>query len=447
MPSLLKNPLITLADVVRVFVHGSDLHKPLENITDAYFAPEVHKNLQAMNFRTIFRTQSYSIPHILENRATFIINSEKSGKTFSYLPAILSSIMFGNEDETPAAQGPIGIIIVRSSREVEILYKYCAKLVPRDKLKVVKASGKWNNEDHMVSLLNGCDLLITTPPCFTRLAQGDVIRMFNKNRIKHLIFDDADKMNEMFDKEISRIVGTCTRGDEHPELNPQIIVTSTCWKVNLRRYINLTCEPVVIIGSFVEAAVYAKCKFRISMNSFEEKKRRLMRCFSTGEWRTKKTVVVVNSQAEAGFLKDFLKNKAISHTVIDDKTHRDMLKTNAEGWRREAAGRMTVLLTTDETLNCCKVSCAQVLIHFSLPDNWTKFSSRFSTCSLAFLQLVEGQTEDEVSTVILLDNENFVEVPRLIEFLKTRRLLKEIPRDIEALVQVRNLMEIPPELS
>lgn len=435
-----QNPAVSLMDVANLFVHGNLVTNPVENIRDAIFYKEIHDGLRAMNFRTVFRTQAYCWPNIAEGRNVFLVNNAKSGKTFSYLPAILTSVVSWEEGQTPSAQGPIGIIIVRSSREVEILYKYCLKLLPREKLAIIKAFGKWNCHNKKVDLFNGCDLLITTPPCFSRLAEGESIRMFSRNRIKHLVFDGLDSMHEIFEKEIKDIIKTCTWGEKHVDTNPQLVITSTRAD-NIRSYMRLSPDPIVIIGSFVEAAVYSKCRFTIIKNSHEEKLDRLAVYLKRNRWQMKKTLVVLNSQLELEHVAEFLRKNDLAFSYIDNKAMPSDVIESCKCWVREKPGKMTIMLAIDEVLPECKWKCVDVLIHFSLPSTWSRFSRRFSTMNEAFLDFVTGKTSRNPYTIVMLDDRNAKEIPRLIAFAEDRKLLEVIPEDIKILVKVRKAFQ------
>lgn len=429
--------LVTSDDVAHVFIHEKYPHIPLKSTREAKFHQTIHEKLHKENFRTIFRTQSHSWPLVLEGTSTFIINSDKSGKTCSYLPAILSSILFNNDGKAPIAQGPVGIIIVHSSREVEILYQHCRRLVHRDNMSIVKAFGKWNCENKQIELLNGCDLLITTPPCFSRLAQGDIIRMFDKGRIKHLVIDGLDKISELFDKEMKHIMKTCTRGDKHPEDNPQLVITSSSWNEHIRHYMKLCCSPAVIIGSFVEAAVYAKCQFNITKNSYEEKLERIHEWLKSKEYKSTRTTIAFNCQGEIQYVSRILLERGIKVITVDINVKPTESEEIQKKWLSEQDGKLSVLLITDEALSKCRIKCAEKLIHFSLPENWTNFSRRFTTLTDAFLASVKGDKSKRPSTMILLDDQNFMEIPHLIEFVKARKIMNDIPEEINDLIRVR----------
>lgn len=436
-----QNPILSTTTAKPVFVHGKYLPDPVESIETAGFSKEVHEGLHALNFRAVYRTQSFGWPLIQEGRSVFIINGPRSGKTFSYLPAILTSIAFEAENGVRAPQGPTAVIVTRSSRQVEEIYKYCSNMVPRNKFEIVKASGLWNLDDIKISLLNGCDLLITTPPCFSRLAEGEAIRMISRNRVKHLIFDELDTMHDNFEKEIAFVVKACTNGDKAPETNPQIVVTSASWMPWLRKYMKLTCDPVVIIGSFIEAALYASCEVKIVKVTLEKKLLELLDLLETGEWKQRKTIVVINSDKEADLLEAALRKHQISLYKINIITDRENAARVANGWNN-ADKDLFVLLITDEMWPSLSIRNAEILIHFSLPDNWKKFSQRLVMMSGNFLRKAEGKSNVRLDSIVLLDDANANEIPKLVEFLKDREVLKDIPAPVSEMVQVSSLISV-----
>lgn len=422
----------------RIFIHGKYLTDPIESVNDAIFTKEIHEGLYKMELRSLYRTQAHSWPNILAGTSTVIINGENSGKTFSYLPSILTSISCDLNSTTQRIQGPIAVLLVPSSREVELIYKYCANLVPRDQLTVVKAFGNFNCENKQVALLNGCHLLITTPPCFSRLAQGNVIRMFNKDKIRYLIFDGLDQMHEKFEYDIRTIIKTCTMGEEHREQNPQLIITSTSWMKYIESYTKLIFDPLIIIGSFVEAALYAKCRFNIIKGTLSGKMEMLMKHIAKNLWQKMKTAIVVQDSNELAWVNDEFKNASIDCVVVNEKDGKESTDAVIGSWVSEESGRMSILLIADSSLVETNICCVKELIHFSLPPSWSRFSKRFAAMRGSFKDFASRKSTDQLSTAILLDEKNQQEIPRLIEFVKSRRVLNEIPQEINDLVQVRN---------
>lgn len=305
-------------------------------------------------------------------------------------------------------------------------------------MQVVKAYGKWNCENKIVELLNGCDLLISTPPCFARLTAVNVIRVIDKDHLKFLILDDVDVMSSIYEEELESVIRTCTSGEKGSYKNPQIVVTSSIWMDQLQsRYAKLACDPIFIIGSFIESAVYANCRFSLSKETLDGKLLRLMSILGNGQWKQKRTVIVTNSLRDFNKVDSFLKMNHIACCKINHLTANAY--EIAKEWSCGEPGDMAILLVTDEALVSGpknRISSAEVLINFSLPEDWTKFSRRFFTLKDCFLGVVENKISDRPVTIVMLDDANSKEAPTLIEFLQTRGVVKEFPEEINKMVKV-----------
>lgn len=436
-------PFVKSTDVAQVFVRGRCIGEPLASIKSAHFTKEIHSNLYKLNYRDVYRVQGYSWQHLMEGRSVAIINGEKSGKTFAYLPAILSILKY--EEDNAVGQGPVAIIILRSSRDVEMIFKCCQRLLSDDSLRIVKAYGKWNLENNMIDLMNGCHLLITTPPCFERLNNTELLQMFDKTRIKHLIFDEIDSIAKRFPNEVNTIIKCSTRGYESPELNPQLIVTSTSWDKLVEKFMTLSCNPMILIGAHIEAAIYTGCMFNMEKYANEEKSKKLIEFLEDELYNCQKTIIVVNNQNDIDELQqNFLKHH-IEHSILTSKSLREHIQMVTKSWVAEKSGRMTVLVLTDDVVAASNINCAQVLIHYSLPPTWTLFSQRFVLsfdyykCYLSKKECNIDLTTDVPRVKIMLDDTNLLEIPHLVNFMIDRKLISEVPPIITDFVKVRKL--------
>lgn len=398
----------------KLFVQGTAFDKAISNINDATFVQEIHDKFDE-NFKTMYRLPSQAWPDLLGGRSMVIVGRESSGKTLSYLPAILSSIVSDiekdNEDSSDVEVGPVGIIIVNSCSEAEVIVKHINKLVSHD-LRTVKITSKFNCAIKKIKA-NTCDLLITTPECFLRL----VVR---NNRLKYLVIDESLGMKKEL---LNNIIVTCTSGKNHPELNPQIIVTSTTWSEKLEAFMELSCNPIVVIGCLVEAAVYAKCHFQIVTDSFENKFDRLLHILQQPPWQLVKTLVVFDHQNELNYIAHRLKTCNIPFLAQDEEID-NMSKI---GWETQESDEMTVLLATDLSISNSNLRKVQLLIHFSLPKKWSTFSDRFLVMVNRFqksMEVNEETNEGKTTTVIMLDNKNVELLPQVIEFVEERKLVK-----------------------
>lgn len=160
------------------------------------------------------------------------------------LLTLLSDIQIDKEN----SHGPIGIIFAASSKEVDDIFDLCKQLVNLVKIKIVRAYGQWNCAKKQLELINGVHLLITTSPCFIRLVtQNDGLKIFDKNRIQHIVFDNYDYIYDKYKNDVVESLKLLTYGANNPEKNPQIIVTSSKWLDCINNMLKLSCQPLVII--------------------------------------------------------------------------------------------------------------------------------------------------------------------------------------------------------
>lgn len=65
--------------------------------------------------------------------------------------------------------------------------------------------GAGAEEEHILHLINGCEIIIATPPCFLRMLKKGYTRL---DRLCHLVFDDADILAEEWTECIKEFMRT-----------------------------------------------------------------------------------------------------------------------------------------------------------------------------------------------------------------------------------------------
>jgi len=112
-------------------------------------------------------------------------------------------------------------------------------------------------ENQIIQLVNGCEILIATPPCFLRMLRKGYI---NLNRLCHTVFNDADLMVEDFTSEIKEIMRHYARSlKSQPNRSAprQAVVMATSWSVGVASLVKAYLgNPVLIITDMIEAAIY-----------------------------------------------------------------------------------------------------------------------------------------------------------------------------------------------
>jgi superfamily II DNA/RNA helicase len=169
-------------------------------------------------YETIFSIQTHAIKPIVELTSALLVGEERSGKTISFLIPILSHLLDNvetNENDNDQekieenvnfAQGPTALII-SSSLGIENDYYTCKDLLKSTKhLDIVKCSASKNLEALTICLLNGCDMLFSTPGKFCRLIKYKSLKLFNKEKLRFVVFDNIDSIIDNSLVEINEIL-------------------------------------------------------------------------------------------------------------------------------------------------------------------------------------------------------------------------------------------------
>lgn len=407
--------------------------KPSSSVDISPFSIGIKKNLKSLAIdKNVSSVQSHAWPNIFSDNSMIIIESvlhndriEEGISTLAYLPAILNSLE--THRGVPQAMGPIAIVVAKSSAAVKAIAKLSLDISPG--VNIVQAFGV---SDKLVDLMNGCDLLVTTPPAFVRLSQGTSLDIFDKQRIKHLIFDAVDAMLEAFDSEMHSIIKTCTYGPMRAPSNPQIIVTASRYVREIKGKFEPLMEPkkrVICINDYIEAAAFFKCEFELMPTTNEEDKLvKFLKLFEDRSYKNQRTVVATTDEISMESLARRLKLAGVENSI------------SADSWMLQKKGSFHVLLINDKNLKSLNLTCAEHLIHFSLPKNWRLFTHRFSLL-LDQMHLHYDKKEDSTAphTKIFLVDDNIVEFTKLISFMRSRQLMKITDRDYSLITKVSSV--------
>lgn len=175
-----------------VMIHGKYVIPPVTNIRNVGFMNELLKELK--DYHRLRRIQSFAWPSIIRGQSIVVINTEKSGKTMSYLPIVCNFV--ANEyfkgiicDNI----GPIACLIVPTSVEVEHITRLANKFLRKcdEKIPVVGMFGVQNESECMVELLKSCGIFIGTPACYRKLLSSE-ITFFDPKRVKIVVIDEVE---------------------------------------------------------------------------------------------------------------------------------------------------------------------------------------------------------------------------------------------------------------
>lgn len=179
---------------------------------------------------------------------------------------------------------------------------------------------------------------------------------------------------------------------------------------------------MLCIGHYLEAAVYAKTCLRIELRQNNDKIQSVLKYVHKYYHEYSKFIVVCNADEEITDLVEALNRSSFTSLIISSQAASEDLKV-VKDWMATEDKDSPILICSDTELRQLNISKAQILIHYSLPSSWSKFCFRFSTQLDFYEDLVKinfdekGLTRKPPRSLILLDEENNSQLPKLIKFM------------------------------
>jgi hypothetical protein len=385
---------LDLAAISEILFHQSDFKAPTSLIINGKGLKAQWPNAEKTLFDSLIKREiskenlsdiQMSIwPQLHSSYRHAIIISNQPDYASLYLPALLNNVIRSPSNRNkPEFMGPIAIIFAHCSTKAEEIAKQCERIVKN--FKVVRAFG--NCDDKKVDIINGCDILVTTPPAFTRLTNNIALRIIDVNRLHYIAFDAFHMISPRYQGDINRIVKFCLADGEKI---PQIILTAGIFTNDIRQkfFNQLPREKTVVcFDSFIEAAACAGMEIKLEIcESFDEKVEKLLK-----DENLENSVIVANDK-DAEILRGLLSSK-------------------------------NVKIITDSTLESSNIKNAKNLVHFSTAKNWKIFTNRFG---LMYERINDRLDDDDgkLTSTVLFGEQDIAEFEALMTFMVDRKLFK-----------------------
>jgi len=411
-----------------LILHGNDLKPFWNSINDSGFHNFL-KNKLSNKTESLNDIQKVIWPQILHGKHCFIISSKQDCLTSIYLLPLINNLLNRNKGDH---FGPIVIIFANSSSRIDEIAMQC-EIYTRQKISVIKAVGLC--KDKKIELMNGCEILITTPPAFIRLIKNNAsYKIIDENTLKHVVFDNFDQNSlNIFEKELNVIIKS-----QYATKMPQTIVVSKTYSNGLKTKILSqlpATDTVKCMDNYLDAAAFIGLSISIEISANPHEK--INKLIKTDFDVYKKNVIVVSDCDTMSVLEETLTSKAIK---CDSPKIADIWKESSQN---------NILIINDAILNDSIIQNADNLIHYDLPFNLglaittsDQFSKRFKVFQNEIYRRLNSQEEaTALKTKIILSNENVSQFEELINLLIGRNLLKANEKVIEVNIVI-NLMNV-----
>lgn len=295
-----RKPSVCLKHLV--LAHSPEPVNPVTSYKELPLGNTILNAMDDLNFQTPLPTQIYAWPHLVNRGSLVLVNPSGTGRSWSYLPVICSSVLSSFENvtsnlDTRIAPGPLAILIVDSVENAKKLASHCEFLMKdfnTQNLKVVNAHAHSMMDVYMM-LLNSCGVLVTTLAHLNDLLSNE-LPLVNPTRLEFLIFDDYDRkrldnaelLKEVFQK-VNSIGG----------LSKQLVLVAQQWhSERFQKLLNRTTKPLILFGDFLEAALYGGLKFNVTLRSSALKARQLLDILAEQDGSKKRTLIYCKNQME-----------------------------------------------------------------------------------------------------------------------------------------------------
>ncbi|RUS88335.1 hypothetical protein EGW08_003906, partial [Elysia chlorotica] len=401
-----------------VLVHGKSPPALTCDVADVQFEETVKKilenDLEVTNARSI---QGIVWPAALTSRHIIGVCPPEKGKSTAYVPAVVSLLT----DKTmyidlPKGKGPLAVILVPTSKKARDVFEMITHFTDHKDIKqkrirplVLYAGGTEETESTQMSLISGCEILISTPASLLRMLEQE---MTSFQRLGHMVLDDADILAKRFADQVDQIMQQfrlVLKNRLHQVVPSQIMMFASRWTRKLNEFrMRYTWEPIVVISSRVEASVYGGVKQVVTMSRWENRLSTFCSLLDTMVPTDKRVAAFTSDKEEAIEMWKGAKSRGVYCLLIHHELPEEVVTEARKQWLHSShTNQLIVMVCTDQCYQDLAITNATDVIHYGLPDSKTKFGNRLACMFDYFVDRTandEPQMETEgVSHVILTD--------------------------------------------
>ena len=153
-------------------------------------------NVKQANYKTPTPIQRYALPIILEGRDVMACAQTGSGKTAAYILPMLHYILANDCSSSgfDDSAKPVGLVVAPTRELAVQINDEARKFAYGSSVRCVVSYGGTSVRYQKDQLLKGCQLLVATPGRLKDFLEKGLISF---ERLKFLVFDEADRMLDM----------------------------------------------------------------------------------------------------------------------------------------------------------------------------------------------------------------------------------------------------------
>jgi len=362
---------------------------------DYYISDQIKSNLDKMGFKRPTDIQFKCIPPILKGEDLLAIAQTGTGKTAAFgIPLIDKIQQIKQKTRTEA----IRAIVMVPTRELAIQITEVFHQIGRNtKIRTLCVYGGVEQDDQIESLIQGIDILVTTPGrMFDLVSQGYI----HLDKIETLVLDEADHMLDLgFYKDIQDLIRFL------PERRQTLFFSATIDK-KIKKLAYSLVRNAIRIQISPKDPVSKNVMHSIAYVEMDDKRFFLERLIKEND--SLKFLVFVRTKVRAERVKAAMKRV----NIVTDTIHGDVEQRERESvLQKFKDGELSVLIATDVSARGIDVPNVDYVINYDLPDKAENYVHRVGRTGRG---RAKGRALSFCSTdekELLNDIENYTSVP------------------------------------
>lgn len=394
-----------------LLAHSNGHVLPINGTPEKLFCEEVWMDMTNMNYRKPLHMQRYAWPHLMMGNSLVLIDGIGRGRSWCYLPMLCSRVADlmrrpPSRNEDASSFGPLAVILADSVANARMLCNHCIDLMKSYDTQMLKVVSTHDHTmmDVQLMLLDSCGILVTTVPHMKQLFEVNKLNLIDPHRLNCLIVDDYDRMlstvPELLNESL-QLLQRLTRA------NLQLILIAQQWhsRVFLQLIERFNHNPLLLFGDFLVAAIYGSLKIDMALGLSTKKIQNLIVYLAKSSLK-RRTVIYCKNKEELVNVQIALTAAGYKCIRLDDAVRQQIHE---------------LLLVSDELQQVTQLPIRnyELLVHYSLPATWSKFSYRFHAIIDNIRNCLESQGKQlDILSYVMLDEASSNKLPRLAQFLQ-----------------------------
>ena len=362
---------------------------------DYYISDQIKSNLEKMGFKRPTDIQFKCIPPIIKGEDLLAIAQTGTGKTAAFGIPLIDKIQQIKQKTRSEA---IRAIVMVPTRELAIQITEVFHQIGRNtKIRTLCVYGGVEQDSQIDSLIQGIDILVTTPGRMFDLVSQGYIKL---DKIETLVLDEADHMLDLgFYKDIQDLIRFL------PDRRQTLFFSATIDK-KIKKLAYSLVRNAIRIQISPKDPVSKNVSHSIAYVEMDDKRFFLERMIKENE--SLKFLVFVRTKVRA----ERVKAAMIRVKIETDTIHGDVEQRERESvLQKFKEGELSVLIATDVSARGIDIPNVDYVINYDLPDKAENYVHRVGRTgrgknkgrALSFCSKDEKQ--------LLEDIENYTTVP------------------------------------